>query len=345
MKKNHSIKTIALLSILHFFIDFLCAYSLYNNIYSLKNVLEIALIYNYCAFVLQLPLGALLDRLNINNKIHYPLLFVLLGIIFTIVGSYTNNIILGIGNALFHVGGGVISIKEDDLSKFKGRGLGTFVAPGAIGLLFGKLLSNNNNYNLIKIIIIIVVLLIALITYLEANREDINYLINKNEIDKKEMYIGIVCTFIVVILRSLIGMSVSYSWRNTTLLIIISVFALAFGKTAGGFLCAKFGKKKTIIVSLILSAICFVLGNNLIFGLLSLFLFNMTMPITLYILKDKIPNKEGTAFGILTVGLFIGYLPTYLNIARNLSPIYIGSISSIISMVLLLITIRNKENE
>ena len=43
------------------------------------------------------------------------------------------------------------------------------------------------------------------------------------------------------------------------------------------------------------------------------------MPITLYILKDKIPNKEGTAFGILTVGLFIGYLPTYLNIARNLS--------------------------
>ena len=28
----------------------------------------------------------------------------------------------------------------ENLSIFKGRGLGTFVAPGAIGLLFGKLL-------------------------------------------------------------------------------------------------------------------------------------------------------------------------------------------------------------
>ena len=343
--KKHSIRIIALLSILHFFVDFLCAYSLYNNVYSLRNALEIALIYNYCAFVLQLPLGSILDRINKNNNIKYPLLFTILGIITTIVGSFTNNIILGLGNALFHVGGGVISIKEDDLSKFKGRGLGTFVAPGAIGLLFGKLLSNNNNYNVIKIVVIIIVLLITLLAYLESYKKDINYLINNNKVDKKEMYIGIVCTFIVVILRSLIGMSVNYPWRNTTLLIIISVIALAFGKIAGGFLCARFGKQNTIIVSLILSAICFIFGNNLIFGLLSLFLFNMTMPITLYILKDKIPNNEGTAFGILTVGLFIGYLPTYLNIARNLSPVYIGSISSIISMVLLLITIRNKENE
>ena len=343
--KKHSIRIIALLSILHFFVDFICAYSLYNNVYSLRNALEIALIYNYCAFVLQLPLGSILDRINKNNNIKYPLLFTILGIITTIIGSFTNNIILGLGNALFHVGGGVISIKEDDLSKFKGRGLGTFVAPGAIGLLFGKLLSNNNNYNVIKIVVIIIVLLITLLAYQESYKKDISYLINNNKVDKKEMYIGIVCTFVVVILRSLIGMSVNYPWRNTTLLIIISVIALAFGKTAGGFLCARFGKKKTIIVSLILSAICFIFGNNIIFGLLSLFLFNMTMPITLYILKDKIPNNEGTAFGILTVGLFIGYLPTYLNIARNLSPVYIGSISSIISMVLLLITIRNKENE
>ena len=157
--KKHSIKIIVLLSILHFFVDFLCAYSLFNNVYSLKAIGDIALMYNMFAFALQLPLGIILDILNKNNNKYLPsLCFTLLGVSITILGTFTNNLILGLGNAMFHVGGGVISIKEDDTSKFKGRGLGTFVAPGAIGLLFGKLLSNDINYLYLKIIVIILVL-------------------------------------------------------------------------------------------------------------------------------------------------------------------------------------------
>ena len=343
--KKHSIRIIGLMSILHFFVDFLCAYSLYNNVYSLKAIGSIALMYNFFAFALQLPLGIILDTLNKNNSQYQAsLYFGLLGALVTILGSFTNNLILGLGNAMFHVGGGVISIKEDDLSKFKGRGLGTFVAPGAIGLLFGKLLSNNNNYIILKVIVIVIVFIISLLSINEFKNKVIKYKINNYQIDKKEMWIGIVCCFLVVILRSLTGMSISYPWRDTTLKVIISVFALAFGKTAGGFLCASFGRKKTIITSLLLSSICFFLGDNIIFGLLSLFLFNMTMPITLYMLKEKMPQLEGCAFGILTFGLFLGYLPTYYNILRNLSPKYFGLIVSIISMFLLL-AIKKNHNE
>lgn len=342
--KIHSIKTIVLLSILHFFVDFLCAYSLFNKMFINKSIGEMIIIYNYFAFVLQFPLGVLLDKINKNNDYKYPLLFTYLGIIFTVIGTYTNNIFLGLGNGLFHVGGGVISIKEDDLSLFKGRGLGLFVAPGALGLLFGKLLSNNINYDLVKLLIIIFVLVICIIIYFEFKNNKVTYLINKSVVDKKEMTIAILSCFVVVIIRSLVGMSISYPWKDTTLKIIISVFALAIGKTAGGFLCASLGKRKAIIISLLLSMICFILGNNIIFGLLSLFFFNMSMPITLYILKEKMINQEGSAFGILTLALFIGYLPTYYNLLRNISPVYLGSLASLISIILLLISIKGERD-
>ena len=49
----------------------------------------------------------------------------------------------------------------------------------------------------------------------------------------------------------------------------------------------------------------------MIFGVMGLFFFNMTMPITLYLAADILERYRGFAFGILTFAIFIGYLPAY----------------------------------
>ena len=41
-----------------------------------------------------------------------------------------------------------------------------------------------------------------------------------------------------------------------------------------------------------------------------MFLFNMTMPLTLWACARLLPETRGFAFGILTFGLFLGFLPT-----------------------------------
>ena len=43
-------------------------------------------------------------------------------------------------------------------------------------------------------------------------------------------------------------------------------------------------------------------------GLLGLLLFNMTMPLTLTALANTFPNSKGTAFGLTTLALFVGYV-------------------------------------
>ena len=43
-----------------------------------------------------------------------------------------------------------------------------------------------------------------------------------------------------------------------------------------------------------------------------MFLFNMTMPVTLWAAAKLLPGGRGFAFGMLTFALFLGFLPAYL---------------------------------
>ena len=64
-------------------------------------------------------------------------------------------------------------------------------------------------------------------------------------------------------------------------------------------------------VSLLLSSLCFLLGNHPVFGILALFLFNMTMPVTLCAMADLMPKHPGFAFGLTTLALLVGTAVTF----------------------------------
>lgn len=128
---------------LHLLVDGMCALAMFGRLLPRGDRALAILLYNFCAFALQMPLGVALDALcggRRGRETDFPFLFALAGVLCTVGGAFLHPAVLGIGNALFHVGGGVGTIREDDGKKWRGRGLGVFVAPGALGLYLGGFL-------------------------------------------------------------------------------------------------------------------------------------------------------------------------------------------------------------
>lgn len=316
----------AIYSVLHFLVDFLCAHAMFR--WAAEGMLPDALVYNFCAFALQMPLGALMDLYGDRWK-RLPAAVSGLGVALTILGTATHPSILGLGNALFHVGGGIGVIREDDAQGWQGRGLGVFVAPGALGLFLGGQLAG---VDIIPLLFLAALALLVPLFRLPA--------FDPASSEKGEGFgLPLLCCFLVVILRSYVGMSVVFSWKNGFLMGFAAVLAVVLGKMAGGFFAVWLGVRKTVITSLLLAAVCYGFGDYPLFGMLALFFFNMTMPITLYQIVQRHPQYPGFCFGLLTFGLFLGFLPVYLGWDLPVG----GAVGSWISLALLWPVVRRAE--
>lgn len=325
----------AIYSIMHFFVDFLCAWGIFRNFQSGSGAYQNFLIYNFCAFALQMPLGILLDLLR--SRMSGPLrsklgqLWVSAGVILTGVGVFTHPAVLGVGNALFHVGAGLDVICEDFAKAHHGRSLGVFVAPGAVGLYLGTVLGKQSGSHL-SCLLSLSILAILLASTLTSRPQEPSPATSTNP---RAIPILLLCCFAVVVLRSWTGFQTNFAWKST--IPFLAVLSVSFGKTLGGFVSAHFGHGRTMICSLLLAAVCFFWGQNPILGLLGLLLFNMSMPVTLYLLAKHMPDTPGLAFGILTFGLFLGFLPVYAGVSMPISASATCALGSMISAVFLYI--------
>ena len=317
-------------SILHMFVDGICAFAMFGKFVNDSLGYEYFLIYNFCAFAMQMPLGAMLDLLNMKRMKNDARTCALLGVALTILGAWVHPAILGLGNALFHVGAGVNVIKEDEVKGFNGQALGVFVAPGAWGLFLGTQATKGMISGLQIFLTCILVVMLKIFT---QQKKDIVF---EGHFGKSKNLLLIGC-FVVVILRSYVGMAVTFPWKTTAMAGTMAVLAVVYGKMAGGILAARFGVKRTIVTSLGLAAICYFLSSNVIMGILALVLFNMTMPITLYLLVKNWKELPGFSFGLLTFGLFLGFLPVYYDISIPVSSPVLGAIGSLISLAILLV--------
>ena len=334
MKRN-AITAISVLCLQHFLVDFICALSLYQVFFLRRSPEDKGLIYTFCAFALQMPLGILADRMVLRQR--FSFIYIVLSVIFLAVGSKCSLILLGLGNALFHVGGGMITMEQDEKNGFAGRGLGSFVAPGAIGLALGSILNQ-------KILSGIVLLLLALLTLMLYHFTEIKAEnpVWKKEGNKAAVIIMLIC-FVVVILRSYVSLSVRFAWKDTVWEILLSVILVALGKAAGGFFAAKYTLRTAVIVSLLLSAVLFGFGNLPAGGMLAFFFFNMSMPITLYLLAKALPELIGFDFGLLTFGLFLGYVfCNYFPVPVTYGNL-LGALASLVSLGMLLIALKAGE--
>ncbi|HEY5561675.1 MAG TPA: hypothetical protein VIK72_07970 [Clostridiaceae bacterium] len=119
------------------------------------------ILYNTIAFALQTPLVLIVD--NIRKPAESAMLgciLVLVGVVTYRTGSFAI-IIVGLGNAFFHVGGGITAL---NLQKGKAALPGIFVAPGAIGLLIGGLIGKSSNFSVGPLVVLLTVAAVIIFT-------------------------------------------------------------------------------------------------------------------------------------------------------------------------------------
>lgn len=369
----------ALYSILHLLVDGVCAMAMFGTFIPREGGYFNILLYNFCAFALQMPFGVALDALHAREEgrnrdvslrhakagkknVDFDLMTAVIGVLCTIAGAITHPVVLGIGNALFHVGGGVGTIRcgcvgsvredggeSDCRCRYGGHGedslivrLGVFVAPGALGLYLGTLLAKNGGWSpwFWGVSAWMLFLCVGMVYFFYQRQRHMQH---APEPFAEDAHLGTArrrvrlaaCCLIVVILRSYLGMAVAFPWKTGVLAGVFSVLVVVGGKMVGGFLSAWKGSFRTAAVSLVLAAVCYFFSSFMPLGLAALFLFNMTMPITLYWMICAFPRMPGFAFGSLTFALFLGFLPAYLKVQSVWSGNVIGGAGSILSLLLL----------
>lgn len=334
------IRTLSVYCIAHFAVDFCCAHFMFTLLRDSGNWLYAMLIYNFCAFAMQMPLGLLADKLNRNYAVAAAgcILVAVSSIISCqwFITQMLSAAVMGLGNALFHVGGGVDVL---NISEHRCAPLGLFVSPGAIGLCLGAMLKGRFPLYADCAILVLMALLIALPAVRKGRYTD-NLPLKFDKITVSST-LCLLCLLAVVCLRSFAGMSFSFEWKSS-LPAVVPVLCVAFGKALGGFAADGIGSKLATLLSLGACAVLFLFSGIPLCGLAALLLFNMTMPITLWETAKLFPNAKGFSFGLLTFALFLGFLPVCFG-TPSLNAV-LSTAAVLLSLLLLLLGIRRKKD-
>ena len=334
MKKD-GLKTGILYFYIHFIVEIVCFFYLTRVLNDSVLVWLIPFIYDGLAFVPQSMIGYISDK---YPKINMGLIGVVLLVISYLIYGLTNLpifvslVILSLGNAFLHISGAEDTLKTAD-GKLSPAAI--FVAGGSFGVITGKLLARTSINPLFLIILILTIIPFVLLskTYLtkDSNTNKFNYV--KDNLNSNFV---ILVAVLVVIVRGYMGYGIPTSWNKTVLQTVLLFCTMGVGKALGGILSDIFGIRKVAIISC-LAAIPFLCfgDNNMFISLIGVMFFSMTMAITLGIIVSKLKKKPGLAFGLTTIGLFLGTAPIFFIKINMMSNIIIIVVASIICAIAL----------
>lgn len=327
---NKDNKQLVINSLAHLLVDGLCASTIFSCYASYQNTA--IFIYNTLAFTGQCLCGLLIDKYKHIKSFLLISYILLLLAYFLPVNLYLKVILLGIGNSLFHVNGGYITLRT-----YKGMGpLGIFVAPGCLGLIIGSI------YPKTALLFAIGIIFCLLLT----NTFNFNFYSFYEDINSNHQQADVLLLLIAIASRAIGSCIVDYPWNNRIYTKIMIVLLVFLGKCFGGYLNEKYSIKKVSILSIMLSMILIIFfRNNLYLALLSQFALNLSMPVTLYLIYRLYPKNPGFAFGIAASALWPGTI-----IGKLLKASVYGSklliISTfIIGMLAIIVVERRIKNE
>ncbi len=332
MKKN---VTGYLYFYIHFIVEIVCFFFLTRVNSTSIIVWLVPFIYDGVAFVPQSIIGYLSDKYpKINMGIIGIILLLISYLLYglTNINIYITLIILCLGNAFLHVAGAENTLKT---SGGKLAPSAIFVAGGSFGVITGRLLGTTLISPLIFILPILslipFVLLADKFVDNKSNCKKYNYV--KENISP---YIVVLIAFLVVIVRGYLGYGIPTSWNKTVVQNVIFFFTMGLGKALGGILSDKFGIRRVAVLSTLLAIPFLCFGDNImIVSIIGVMFFSMTMSITLGILVSELKDTPGLAFGITTIGLFLGTAPIFfIKLTQQINIILIIVISIICSIAL-----------
>lgn len=227
-----------------------------------------------------------------------------------------------LGNALFHAGGGALSLRLRPGSALEP---GLFVAPGALGLFLGRQTGGT------ELFMPWVLTLLLAASALAAPALRMPRMPRKPAFPAIRGF-GLVAAVLLgtVAVRSLVGSCAVFPWAAgwpQGLLLAAAIFA---GKAAGGALGDRLGWRNVAAAGLLLSAPLLAFGRaSPLASLAGLLCFNMTMAVTLAGLGKMLPGYEGFAFGLSAAAIVTGMTPA-------LFPAWQSTLSSVPALLALI---------
>ncbi len=333
-------------SFIHFSVEVACFYFLFSRISTDPLWWALAMLFDALAFLPQSVFGILSDKYPNLPYGAIGCFMILLSLL--LPWDFIALCVIGIGNALAHVDGAQHTLRNN---KAKMTPNAIFVGGGSLGVITGQLLGACQDGRLL-ILPLFLMLVSAAGAWLTTATHDTNLTDSPNHIPLRvakenvsEVLLVIFMLFAVSI-RSYVAYAIPLEWKKTTVQAVALFFCMGLGKTLGGVSADIFGFKKTAIFSLLIALPFLLFGNSVMsLSLIGILLFSMTMPVTVGILVSKFPQSPGFAFGVTTVGLFLGVLPEFF---FTLPDLFAHQLTVLVLSALALIFILfclKKENE
>ncbi len=291
----------------HFSVEVACFYYIYSQFASNGYWWIIALLFDALAFLPQSIIGVIIDKYPKFNIGLLGSCFILFALILNF--NVISLVIIAIGNAMVHISGANFTLRGSDGKIFPNA---IFVGGGSFGVITGQIIGMSNK-DLLKLIPIILMLISLIFIFVINKKIDLsNKHCNFNIAKDYDISIITLLAFIGVSVRGYIAYAIPTDWKKTTIQAVALFCFMGIGKMMGGIVADKIGYRKTTYISLIVGLPFLLFGNSImILSLIGVALFSMTMPVTIAILVSKYKNNPCLAFGITTVGLFVGTFPVF----------------------------------
>lgn len=301
---------------IHFVVEVLCFFVLARLVGDSPFLWLAPLFYDAMAFLPQGIIGYVSDKFPKVKIGMIGILILLIGFMccgLSLFNRYFSLFLVCIGNACLHVDGAEVTLRT---SNGKLSSSAIFVAGGSFGVITGKLLGTTQLS--FFLLILLGLSAIPFILLADSYRDDVIADKDKNceQFDYanssiKPMHLILLAVFVVIV-RGYMGYGIPTSWNKTVIQTVCLYFAMGFGKALGGILADAYGVKKIGILSCLLSLPFLLVGDHLMLvSLIGVLFFSMTMSITLALIVSVLKQAPGLAFGMTTLGLFLGTVPIF----------------------------------
>lgn len=299
----------------HFLTEVLCYYALGRLITDAAYFWIVPLMYDLLAFAPQSLVGALSDRYRKLplGEIGMVLMAVGVALLPLVRSPYIVLLPLCAGNACAHVAGAEATLR---CAGGKLAPSAIFVAGGTFGILIGKLFASSTMPNWGVILFAFTALPLLRSAQKDTARADAQCAVPCRAFrcadPRRSAAAVIVLAVCVVTVRSYMGYGIPMSWKTSQTQTTLLFVTMGVGKALGGLLADRFGVRRIALGSAAAALPLLLLGDRvMVVSLLGVMLFSMTMSVTLAVLVSVMPGAPGLAFGLTTIGLFLGALPIF----------------------------------
>jgi FSR family fosmidomycin resistance protein-like MFS transporter len=303
-----------LLGLAHALVDAASGYLLFRDLagYSRDAANGLVILYNVLAFAGQVPGGAIADRLRAWRPMAASGVALAAVALLAAPSLPAGGVVLvGIGNALCHVGAGAHVLRHSGRRSADG---GVFVGPGAVGLFAGIWLATHGVDCRALLVALVTAAVPLVVLVLGRDAEGVPGC-EAPAAGDRDAWLGSLALAAAgllgsVVVRSFAGGAVGGAWRavDPGLLPWLAVAAFA-GKAAGGLVADRVGWASSSAVALAAAACLLgLLPAGPVAAVLGMLLLQSTMPVTLKATHLLVPRRPGLAFGLPCLALLAGAL-------------------------------------